>query len=341
MKYTQLQAFSKHLQNAAPNHFAPVYVIIGKNAFERHTAIEGLLTALFPQEQERSLAIRTMDGEQVTLGALMSELNSQHLFASRRALQILNVDKADKALTAKLESYFAKPDSTLFLIVSATALHHSSNFYKKCEKAGILLEFVEEKPWEKEKSIIPWITAQVASEGKSIGAAAAKQLVKLLGPEQSTLYNELKKLSCYVGSRKEITVQDIAAVSSSVNSENGWQLGEALLKREPAAALRIGRELLMEGNAAIGMVRQIRSQFQTAYQVCSLLAHGGSEGDITKLFPYMRGFTLERHRSLAENYGMKRFNNAMLQIDDTEWQLKSSGTDQNFLIELLIMKLTT
>lgn len=341
MKYTQLQAFSKHLQNAAPNHFAPVYVIIGKNAFERHAAVNSLLAALFPQEQERSLAVRTLEGEQVAVGALMSELYSQQLFASRRGLHLLNADKADKALTAKLESYFTNPDPTLYLIVSASALHHSSTFYKKCEKVAVLLEFAEEKPWEKEKSIISWIVAQVASEGKQINAAAAKHIVKLLGPEQSTLFNELKKLSCYVGNRKEITAQDITAICSSVNSENGWQLGEALLKREPAAALRIGRELLLEGNAAIGMVRQIRSQFQTAFQVGSIIAHGGSDGDITKLFPYMRGFTLERQRSLAQTYGIARFKTAMLLIDETEWQLKSSGTDTSFTIELLIMKLAT
>ena len=39
MKFTNTRAFEKHLIDAAPRHFAPVYLLIGKDDFERKEVV--------------------------------------------------------------------------------------------------------------------------------------------------------------------------------------------------------------------------------------------------------------------------------------------------------------
>jgi DNA polymerase-3 subunit delta len=339
MRYSQLAAFEKHVKDASPNHLAPIYFIIGKSNFDCRSALEILLKAIVPNAAQRALVVQNIDAEQLSASALSAELNSQQLFADKRVLHLQGVDKCDKSLTSKLESYFASPNPFLYLILTATTLHRSSNFYKKGEMAGVVLEFAEEKPWEKEKSILPWITAQVSAANKRIAPATAQLLVKWLGPQQSVLYNELQKLICYVGSRNEISPQDIASIATKTTVESNWQLGESLMQRDLATALRIMQSLFAEGTAPIALLRQIRTQFQTSFQVCSILANGGAQSEITELFPYMRGGLLEHHRKLAQSYGIGRFRSAMLKIDETEWLVKSSPQPAEFLVELLLMKL--
>jgi len=78
-----------------------------------------------------------------------------------------------------------------------------------------------------------------------------------------------------------------------VSIDTGWQLGDALFRRDALTALKIGKALLMDGTALIALLRQIRSQYQTAFQVATILELGGSSADISKQFPYMRGGILE------------------------------------------------
>ncbi len=339
MKFNNLRAFEKHLASAAPNHFCPLYFILGKESFERRQAFEKLKTAFFGEKNNSSLGLHIFDAERLSMDELLNELNARALFADKRIVLIQDADKLDKADTLRLEPYFENPNSSICLVISAPTISHSSNFYKKGEKVGIIFELAEEKPWEKEQSIQNWIGTFLASEGKQIAQTASQRLVKLLGTQQSQLHSELLKLICYVGDRKEIQLDDVIAISSSLSVETGWQLGEAIFRRDTASALRISKSMLLDGVPFILMLRQLRSQFQTGLQIAERLVKGGTSADIAKQFPYMKGGILDRNIGTAQNYGLKRYIDGLLEIDAAELQSKSS-VDTDLLGELIIIKLT-
>lgn len=339
MKLTQLRAFEKHIDGASPSHFSLLYVILGKDPFQRKMAIDKLVSAL--RKGNSSFEFQTLDAERISTKELMNELNAMALFATQRAVMVENADKLDKESMTALEHYFDKPNRTIFLILAASSLHHGTNFYKKSEKNGIVLEFPEEKPWEKERSTQEWITTVVAAEGKTIDSHCSQLLIKLLGTQQELLHNELQKLFCYIGSRKQITPQDISAIISSLPLDNGWQLGEAIFRRDGSAALRICKGILLDDTPFFVLLRQLRSQFQTEIQVCSILTQGGGPSEVAKQFPYMKGAILERHIAFSQGYGMQNFKAGLLNIDETELQAKNSGLSTDFLAERLMIKLTT
>lgn len=339
MKLTQLRAFEKHLDGASPNHFSLLYVILGKDPFQRKMAIDKLVLAL--RKGSSSFESQALDAERISTKELMNELNAMALFAMQRAIVIENADKLDKESMTALEHYFEKPNRSIFLILAASSLHHGTNFYKKSEKIGIVLEYPEEKPWEKERSTQEWIMATVAAEGKSIDAHCGQLLIKLLGTQQELLHNELQKLFCFLGKRTQITPQDISAIVSSIPLDNSWQLGEAIFRRDGASALRICKGILLDDTPFFVLLRQLRSQFQTEIQVCSILTQGGGPNEVTKHFPYMKGAILERHITFTQGYGMQGFKSGLLNIDETELQAKNSGLSTDFLAEQLMIKLTT
>ncbi|MBA3237514.1 MAG: DNA polymerase III subunit delta [Parachlamydiaceae bacterium] len=340
MKLTSLRAFEKHLEGAAPNHFSLLYIIFGKEAFPRKEAIDKLLLALKGKVAYEEPLLQVFDGDRLSGKEFMQELNAFGLFSKRRTLLIENADKLDKESMASLESYFAAPNKSIFLILSATTFHRGTNFYKKCEKIGIVLEFAEEKPWEKERSIQEWISTVVKAEGKNIDSQCCQHLVKLLGTQQELLSSELQKLICYVGNRTSIVLQDISAVIAPVAVETIWQLGEAVFRRDGASALAICKRLLLDDLSFFAMLRQLRTQFQTEFQVCTIMAHGGDTSEVTRQFPHMKGGILERHVAMAQGYSMEGFKAGLLLIDEIELQAKNSGLDVSFLAELLMVKLT-
>lgn len=338
MKYTTLKAFESHLEEAV---LYPVYLIIGKEPFERKLAVDQLLAIALKKVKNPELALKIFEGDRLSIEDLMQELNTFGFFAEKQIILIQNADKLSKSLTEQIENYYQNPNPSVCLIISASAINKATNFYKKGEKAGAALEFAEEKPWEKEKNLQAWVQTLASAEGKKMDSQAALTLVKQVGTDQSLLFQEVQKLVCYIDNRPDITSQDIHAVCTQTHSENAWQLGEAIFKRDAAAALRISKGLMEEGTAVFSLLRQIRTQIQTEYQVCSLLASGATPMTISEKFPYMRGQILDRHIQMAQNYGLPRFKKAMLKIDEMELLAKNSSIDPDVLAELLIVKLVT
>ena len=340
MKFNNIKAFEKHLASASPEHLCQLYFILGKEGFERKAAFEKLRTYYFKGQKADAFSVKTFEGERFSLAELMGELNAGALFAKKRIVLLQDAEKLDKASMQRLEGYFEKPNNSICLVISAASVNHSTNFYKKGEMAGIVLEMAEEKPWEKEKSIHLWIAEVLAAENRRISQPASQRLVKLLGPQQSVLQNELQKLICYIGDRKEIQVEDIAAITTTLSVETGWQLGDAIFGRDTASALRISKSMLNDGVPFILLLRQLRSQFQTGMHISGILAQGGTPGDITEKLPNLRGVILERNMRMAQGYGLKRYKEGLLKIDEIELQSKNSGIDHDLLAELVIIKLT-
>lgn len=339
MKYDNLRAFEKHVQSASPSHFSNLYVLIGKEGFDCKDAANTLLDAWLPSKKDREFSLRIFDADSFNYQDLLLELRSISFLAEKKVLWIQQAEKLKKSVLEELEKEIGSLYKSHYLILTAANLSRTS-FYKQAEKIGIILDLPDVKPWEKEKRLVEWIAKQVSQERKIISHQACQYIVKYIGTEQQLLQQEIDKLVCYIGEKKEITISDIATLCANLNVETVWQLGEAVFRREARTALRIIKSILQEGAPFLPLLRQIRSQFQTEYHICTLLSRGASPEAITQEYPYMKGQILERHIQLARHYGADSFKKGLLSIDAVELQSKNSAIADELLAELLIIKLT-
>lgn len=340
MKYDSSRAFEKHLEGAAPRHFSPIYSVVGKDAFECREAVDLLLRFLLSSEKNREMALSTFEGPQLEERSLKEALDSYSFFVKTRVLWISQADKLKKEAYEILEKYLSQPPLNQYIVLSASAWQKNSSFYKTLEKKGVILEFAELKPWERERYLVEWVNKRIVANRRLIDYQACQFLVRQVGGDCSLLAQEIDKLLCYCGDKEEIGLQDVKSVCLQQPIESVWELGEAIFSRNPAKALAIGRGLLMSGQALLPLLRQIRSQFQTDYQVSLLLARGKQAQEITQEFPYMKGNILQRHISQAQQYGPESFKKGLLAIDFAEARLKTVSIQEPLALELLILKLT-
>lgn len=341
MKYDNLRAFEKHLESAFPQHFASLYLLLCKDDAEAKEALDLCLRHLLPNN--RDLSLFSFEASNLSYGDLLTELHSNSFFSDKRVLLIQQAEKLKKDVQESLGEYFGniKPNAPVHLLLTSTSLAKSTTFYKQIEKAGIVLDIPEAKSWEKEKRLVDWVSKQAAGQRKIMSHQACQFLVKQIGCDQATLIKEFEKLLCYVGERPEIGIQDVSAICSVLNMETVWQLGEAIFNFNTPNALHIVHDLIIDGNALLPLLRQIRSQFQTGYQIATIMAKGGQPSDIVKEYPYMKGGILDRNIHTSQHYGMERYKKGLLALDDAEMQTKNSVMEESLLAELLIIKLCT
>ncbi len=334
MKYTNVAAFKKDI---SPSQGASLFMIISKEDFERQEVVNHLIDIL---KIERESLIK-FQGAHLSIEALNTELYSMGLFASRRMILIREADKLQKPLLPVLLKFLSKPTQDVFVILETEAFNRNTNFYKEVDASGVMLDVPELKPKDKVSALLGVLREKAATSGKTIDPQVCNLMLNQLGTDQALLHNELEKVICYVGDRKIITAEDVRSICGSVPQETIWQFGDALFKKEAPAALKMVHGLLSDGTHFLSLLRQIRSQFQTKYQVCSILASGGSSADIEKQFPYMKGFVLETNVRMAQGYGLEGFKKAMIAIDEAELAAKNSQVSPELSAEILVIKLTS
>jgi DNA polymerase-3 subunit delta len=340
MKYSNLRAFEKHLAEAGPVHFSPVYFIIGKDEYERKEAEKILVTALLGEKTSREHALKIFNAERHSIEEVFAELGSRSFFSDKSIIIVHNAENFDKEANAFFEKYFDSPAPATFLVISAEAINRGTKFYKKGEAAGIILDFLEEKPWEKENSLAAKLVDWARHSGKKMNVDAARYLIQFTGTDQSLLQNEMEKLFCYTAEKNSISTPDISAICTGINTETAWQLGDAIFKRDGASAIRIATALVEEGTQFFSFVRQLRSQFQSKLQICSILSQGGGPAEIQEKFPYMKGQILQQNIQMAKSYGMEALKKGIQAIDETELLAKNSSLDIELLTQRLIIKLS-
>lgn len=339
MRIASLHAFQRHLAEAAPALLAPVYLILTKDSFEAKQALCAISQAFLP-EIDIANGFIALDGEGLRLQLLCDSLESGQLFAAHRIIAISQADKLAKPLIEEIQHYLKRPSPLLCLILSASTLLHTTNFYKFLERHGIIFESGQVKEKEKEAEIVQWISAHFSNAAKRIAAPAAVHLSRCCGGERAMIYNEMEKLLCYVGERREVTLDDIEAFVTFTPVESIWHLAEALLSGDGIKARRIARQAMASESDFFAFSRLMRSQFQSLCQIASILARGGSSEAILQQFPHLRGNQLQKNIALAQRAGVALLKDAIVKIDAIELKAKNSWGSPYLLVDILLTTLT-
>lgn len=335
MKYSELGAFSKHLQASyASGRLLPVYLILGKDALQQKEAVSLTTSTLL----QGHYTLEKLDGETIELPYLRETLAHYSLLSKKRVVHLFNAHNLKADSLHFLSTYLISPNPSIYLVISALELHKNSKLYKHAEREGVILEYAEEKPWEKERALSEEIALKMHALKKKMPPSVTSLFLAKVGHERGIVFSELEKLTTYIGEREGVTEQDIDAIVVEAAKPTLWSLAEAILQRQKARALTTLEKLLNDGIEPIALIRFLRKEMQTKAQVLSIHSAWGAE-KVTEQFPYMKGKILEHNVKQTENYGQEAFFKAFVQLTEGEARLKSSSLDKSAALGHLIIHL--
>lgn len=325
MKVLGLSNFKNLLLKDSPY----ICLIIGN---EPREAIE----MLFSSWKEIPL---TMKGSHFMISRFKEEVETLPFLSKKVSIHIQEADQLNSEDVKEIVSYIQKPNPWVFLLLSSETLP-SKPLLRAVEEGGCLLTLQEEKPWEKEKHTLVWLSQEAAKEGIHLSQEGARALIKEIGMDRELLKREIEKLICYLGKKGQASLEDVRAVACHMPQETLWQLSEAIFKMNRPAALAIAKRLLESGEVIFVIFSQLRSQFRQAVEILKSFQSGGASA-VAKVFPYLKGGLLQKKIDEAHHYGLTRLEQALLHVFEMEVRAKNSNDDAGFLLELLIIKLTS
>lgn len=327
MKFTNLKALHESLKDK--KSFLPIYLVLSEDDYERKETLKALISGN---------PSKTFDGTSTEINQILEELNSLSLFSKSKAVIIDHAEKLTAPTLKAIEDYLERPNESVYLVLTASSFDKRKSFYKKADKLGCILDLVIDNKYAKESSLVAKIIDTAIASGKTMPAHICQKFIKFVGADQRHILSELEKLICYIGDKTTITENDIYAVCIGVNTDNIWQLSDAIFYKNGALALKISRKFIEETPLFV-LLRQIRTQFQNKCKLAELISKGADETEIQKHFPYMKGNILQLNVNAVKSFGPENLKEGILLIDDTDYLAKNSGLTHGFLIDRLIFKL--
>lgn len=240
--------------------------------------------------------------------------------AGAEELEAEDADAADGDAAAAdltpLEDYITGPAPFATLVFVATEVDRTRRFTKKLVEKAQVVTFggirAEPRSGAAGASAAAagarkFLQEEMVREGRTLDAAALKMLVDRAGEDISKLRGDLERLLLFVGDRREIAAADVEEVTTGgARVQDDWAVTNALGAGDAGRGLREVALRLERGDSPHAIVGQLR------WWVSNRLAESSPE----------------------------RVKPALEALLRTDLALKSSGGEEQVLIERLVVELT-
>jgi DNA polymerase III subunit delta len=217
--------------------------------------------------------------------ALLAAIPAMSLMDSRRYLLADGVERwRERQLTAVAEAIAAlPPDLTLVLIARDKAPAKLAKAVKAAN--GEIHEFEAPKAREMPRTLV----ADAERLGFRLEPGAARLLVDRMGANPVRLANELQRLALWAGDGGAVASADLEEMIADTSEAAVWSLSDALLEGDAAAALRIGEQLIEQGENVTGLIYGLASRLRGACAAAAQLEAGVPPKQVEsslKMHPY-------------------------------------------------------
>ncbi len=326
----------KILSDWKNNLYKPIYWLEGEEEYFIDKVVNYAERNIL-NEQEASFNLTVFYGKDASWSDVVNACMRYPMFADKQVV-ILKEAQQMRDIN-KLEGYIEKPlKSTVFVVsYKEKKVDGRSRLAKLLKDKGEMLS--TKKLYENQ--LPEWASDLVKSKGYGIQQKALLLLVDHIGNDLSRIDNEIDKLLVNLGSRKNITEDDVEKYVGVSKEYNPFELQNALARKDVVKAMTIVKYFEANPKAApIQLVLPaLYNLFSKTYMIFG--QHSSDEKAIAThigVNPYF----VKDYLLAAKNYGFDGVQNALLLLH--HYNLRSvgvgdAGTSDGALMKELVMKI--
>jgi len=228
----------------------PVYLLSGEDEIEK-SALAAEFSALV-EEGLRAFNVERIHAGELTTGdklmdgvaGIIDTVRTLPMMAPRRVVVVMQAEtllapkresEAASRAMEQLEALLKNPEPTATLVLVATAVDKRSKIFKLLQKQATIVECgVLESAADAER----WVQTRVAAAGAAIDPAAARLVAQRAGIDVKRLRADVERLLLYALGQKQITLEDVRAVTGPAALQDDWAMTNAIEAGQAGEALR-------------------------------------------------------------------------------------------------------
>lgn len=268
-----------------------------------------------------------VDGEAFEVADLASMLQGASLFAPQR-LVVFKDSSKNKPLWDALADWVDKVPADTTVIVVEPDLDKRTKTYKALKSKTEFKEFKQASGAE----LVKWLQTQAKGLGVELKSVDAQHLVERTAGDQWRLSQEIIKLAHY---KDNITRESIDELVEPSSEGSAFELLDAALAGNINKVQQMVGDLRNKEDPYM-LFGLLTSQVHTLALVS---VAGDRSADQIAKESGLHPFVVRKTAGTARQLGPKRVAAIVEQVASCDMQLKSTGTDPWFLLELMFKKL--
>lgn len=334
MKYQNLIAFEKHLEQAAKVHLSRVFLIVASCPYERKKIVDKVVSAI--ESREGDIDLQIVDSTQEEMEERIESLNTVSLLTGKPILYLNGIDKLKKNTFTLLAQYVENPSPFAYLVLGAQSSKGLAELYSKGKKEMISCDLSEEKPWDRKDRLKRTLIGFLVKAGKKMHGEALDYLLENIGLSLSALETEVEKLINYTEGRSEVTLQDVQRLCMTQKSMNLWQLAEAIVWHDALPRLEGSLDL----SGLLPLIAQLRLQLQQGLCLSLLMERKSPLTEFAHHFPQVKPTAVEKMLPVCKRRPSSFFKRSLDLLFDIELMAKNSSFEPMLILDLFLTKIT-
>lgn len=319
------------------------YVFCGLDEELIKENVNALVKKVVPDEF-MSLNYERLDGLTTTFNDIENACETMPFFGDKKVVVVYRAnflkDKADKE-GAKVYSEVSKYVKNLppyTVLIMYYLFNDKRDTPKKNKKLSTLDKYVKVVHCDKLKKdkYYKKIEDIFKENGRTIGKVQLKYFADKVQNNFDIIKREIDKLDCYALGR-ELTKEDIDKLIPNKSEDDIFDLVEYISLRKVEKAIDLLDELLFKADQHMLIISSIGNHFKRLYEIKTYLLKGKKlEFFISKY--RLPQFVCEKLMNQASKFSLKQLNQLIKVCINTEIKLKSSTTDKQMEMELMLFK---
>ncbi len=307
-----------------------VVFLHGAEAYQRERAVQSIIE-IFLDPATRDFNFDQLRGSDATPEGLGSLLATPPMMARHRVVLVRDAQGLSPKAREVVESAVARPpEGTVFVVVATIPGGSSAKFYTTLKSAALSVEF----PAVHADDLPGWLIEHAREEhGVEIELDAARAWSSAIGSELGVLSVEVEKAVAYIGTRKQITRDDVKAIGGYIPRVDRWGWIALIGERRYVEALNQLPELLDSGESGVTLISAIGSHLLRL----GILVEGGTDALDRHLPPNQR-WLIRKLPPQARKWTRARIDRAVSDLlrADRLRKTNSALTDRQVMEELLL-----
>ncbi len=277
--------------------------------------------------------LETMEGTGLSAARLQDAVLQAPFLDPYRVVYVRGVPvNRSEGLASALAAHI--PPTTRLLVTAAGRLGTTNKLVKAFNSAG---GQVEEMPRLVRRALSDWATRR-AVEKHGLTPAVAAQVVRVTPPDLSVIDSELTKLAAYAASGAKLTPEVIGELLSGGREDEIFRLNDHLLPHPTTQAFEIARNLTRSGVGPTSIAYRMARHVALVLEVKARQDRGESlqevQGDMTE-----HNFVIQKAFDAARQVNADGLEQALRQIRDYEFEVKSGQVDADLGLDVLLTRL--
>jgi DNA polymerase-3 subunit delta len=326
MKKLSVNSFNKYLATSPADI---LFVFYGEERFFIDHLLLDLENYIFKEQPDRQINCHTFYGTENNLNEIISTCMSYSMFGAKKLVVVKEFDKLKSPALDNLIKYVLNPQKSTVLVLTADKWGKTRVYQQILEQAVC----VPCKPL-REEEIYGWLNARVKNAGIKAERESILFLVENIGNNLLRLSTEIDKILGYIGPGGQLTLDLVTQLTGFSREVNIFNFQKYLADKKFEQSLKIGMQLLEQGEALAGILPMLYGFFRKIWLVKALRSRKLNDHQILqqldgKLYFYKDIFIAE------EKFTLPQIQQIMEKILDAEIKLKTSQAIHESILTML------